>query len=263
MNKEVKQRMVLFNVKDTVTVVTGASRGIGRSVALGFAEAGSKVVICSRTTSDLEELKSEIEEKGGIAHMVPCDVTTPYDIDNVVNETLKEFGRIDTLINNAGITKKYDAENFPLEDWQQIMEINLTGVFLFAQKIGKVMLEQGSGSIINISSIASQQALKKSIAYTASKGGVSMITRNLAVEWAHKGIRVNAVAPAYIETNLVKEIKEHRPGFYQDIINRTPMKRLGTPEEIIGVCIFLASEAASYITGETIFVDGGWTALGL
>lgn len=255
--------MEIFSVKNTVTIVTGASRGIGRSVALGFAKAGSHVVICSRTTTELEELKTEIEKLGGNALIVPCDVSKPEDIDHVVNETLKEFGRIDTLINNAGITKKHEAENFPLEDWEQIININLTGVFLFAQKVGKVMLEQKSGSIVNISSIGSQQALTKSVAYTATKGGVSMVTKNLAVEWADQGVRVNAVAPAYIETPLVKGIKDHRPGFYEEIVNRTPMKRLGKPEEIVGTCIFLASEASSYITGETIFIDGGWTAIGL
>lgn len=255
--------MDLFNVKQKVTIVTGAGRGIGRSVALGFAEAGSHVVVCSRTTNELEELAAEIEEKGVKALVVPCDVSNPEDIDNVVSKTLEEFGKIDILINNAGLTKKHHAEEFPLEDWQQILDVNLTGVFLFAQKVGKVMLEQGHGSIVNVSSVASKQAITKSIAYSATKGGVAMLTKNFASEWADKGVRVNAIAPAYIETPLVLGVKNHRPGFYEDILNRTPMKRLGKPEEITGVAIFLGSEAASYVTGETIFVDGGWTAIGL
>jgi NAD(P)-dependent dehydrogenase (short-subunit alcohol dehydrogenase family) len=255
--------MELFSLKGKTSIVTGAGRGIGRSVALGLAGAGSNVVVCSRTTSELEELAKEIEAKGVEALVAPCDVSREGDIDRVINQTLEKFNTIDVLINNAGVTKKHPAEDYPAEDWNQIISVNLTGVFQFAQKVGKVMLKQRSGSIVNVSSVASQTAIKKSIAYAASKGGVNMLTKNFAAEWADQGVRVNGIAPAYIETPLVVAVKNHREGFADDIVNRTPMKRMGQPEELVGAAIFLASDASSYITGETIFVDGGWTALGV
>lgn len=255
--------MKLFSLEGKTAIVTGAGRGIGRSIALGLAEAGSNVVVCSRTTSELEELAVEIKAKGVEALVVPCDIQNPAAIDHVIQQTMDQFGSIDVLINNAGITKKHPAEEYPLEDWNQILNVNLTGVFLFAQKVGQVMLNQGKGSIINISSVSSKQAVTKSIAYGATKGGVNMLTKTFASEWADKGVRVNGIAPAYIETPLVLAVKNHREGFAEDIINRTPMKRMGKPEEIVGAAIFLASEASSYVTGETIFVDGGWTAIGL
>src|SRR5690625_110698 len=194
--------MDLFNLKDKVAIVTGAGRGIGKEIALGFAKAGCHLVICSRIVSELEELASEIESLGVKAHVVRCDIANPADIDTVVQEALDKFEKIDILINNAGLTKKHPAEDFPLEDWNQIIQVNLTGVFLFAQKVGKVMLQQDSGSIINLSSIASQSALTGSIAYCASKGGVDMLTKTFATEWASRGVRVNAIAPAYVETPL-------------------------------------------------------------
>lgn len=255
--------MSMFSLKGKTSIVTGAGRGIGRSIALGLAEAGSNVVICSRTRSELELLAEEIKEIGPEVLVVTCDVMKPEDIDHVITETTKKFRGIDILVNNAGMTKKHEAAEFPLEDWNSILSVNLTGVFLFAQKVGKVMLNQGYGSIINISSVGSKQALKKSIAYTSAKGAVNMLTKNLAAEWADKGIRVNGIAPAYIETPLVEGVMNHRPDFASDINNRTPMGRMGKPEEMIGAAVFLASEASSYITGETIFIDGGWTALGL
>lgn len=255
--------MDLFDLTDQVAIVTGAGRGIGREIALGLARAGVDIVVCSRTESELNEVAGEVEAIGSSVLVVPCDVSNEGDIDRVIDETLQKFGKVDILINNAGLTRKHPAEDFPLEDWNEIIQVNLTSVFLFAQKVGKVMLEQESGSIINISSIASRQALTDSIAYAASKGGVNMLTKTFAIEWAERGVRVNAIAPAYMETPLVKEIKNHRADFAENIMQRTPMKRMGDPQEVVGAAIFLASDAASYITGETIFVDGGWTSIGL
>lgn len=255
--------MKLFSLKGKTSIVTGAGRGIGRSIALGLAESGSNLVICSRTTIELEKLAEEIKKFGSEVLVIPCDIKNHEDIDNVINQAMERFQHIDILINNAGITKKHPAEKFTIEDWDNILAVNLTGVFVFAQKVGKIMLEQGNGSIINISSIASNQAVTQSIAYGASKGGVNMLTKTFASEWAEKGVRVNGIAPAYIETPLVKEVKNHRKEFAEEIVKRTPMKRMGQPEEVVGAAIFLASDASTYITGETIFVDGGWTAIGL
>ncbi|MFC5588730.1 SDR family NAD(P)-dependent oxidoreductase [Sporosarcina soli] len=255
--------MNLFDVQDKVVIVTGAGRGIGRSVAKGFADAGANVLVCSRTERELITLREEIEATGGICEVAPCDVTVQSDIEHVIRIAIEKYGKIDVLINNAGITKKMPAKDIALEDFKQIIDINLTSVFLFAQLVGRVMIEQGSGKIINVSSVASSQGLTGSIAYAASKGGVTMLTKTLAIEWAEYGVQVNAIAPAYVETPLVEVVKQTREGFEAAIINRTPMRRMAKPEEMVGACIFLGSEASSYMTGETIFLDGGWKAYGL
>lgn len=255
--------MNLFDVKDQVVIVTGAGRGIGRSVAKGFADGKAKVVVCSRTEAELRTLQEEIEESGGVCEVIRCDVTERADIENVIHQTVEKFGRIDVLVNNAGITKKIPAKEIALEDFKQIIDINLTAVFLFAQLAGRVMIEQRSGKIINVSSIASAQGLTGSVAYTASKGAVNMMTKTLAMEWAKDGVRVNGIAPAYVETPLVEVVKQTREGFAEAVVARTPMGRMASPEEMVGACIFLGSDASSYMTGETIFVDGGWKAYGL
>lgn len=253
----------MFDLTGKVSIVTGAGRGIGKSIAIGLAKAGSDVVISSRTQSELEVVASTIQELGRKAHVVPCDVTKPESIQNVVDETVKEFGKIDILVNNAGMTVKSPAEEYSLEDWNSIISVNLTGVFLFAQYTGRQMKEQNFGKIINISSVAAETAITGSVAYCASKGGVKMLTKVLAVEWAPYNIQVNAIAPAYIETPLVKAIKDTKPEFVEKVEARTPLGRLGEPDEVVGSAIFLASDASSYTTGETVKVDGGWVAFGL
>ncbi|SET11279.1 gluconate 5-dehydrogenase [Marinobacter segnicrescens] len=254
--------MSLFDLSGKVSLVTGAGRGIGRSIALGLAEAGSHLVLCSRSRDELEAVAKEAEALGVRTLVAPCDVSDPGQISATVDAAIDEFGQIDVLINNAGLTIKKPAEELPLEDWQTIININLTGVFLMAQAVGRHMLSQRSGSIVNISSIAGKTGLTGSSAYCASKGGVDMLTKTLAVEWAERGVRVNALAPAYTETPLVKAITDTRADFAERVAARTPMKRMARPEEMVGTAIFLAAEASSYITGETIMVDGGWTAFG-
>ncbi|GGY71014.1 SDR family NAD(P)-dependent oxidoreductase [Marinobacter zhanjiangensis] len=254
--------MSLFDLAGKVSLVTGAGRGIGRSIALGLAEAGSDLVLCSRSPDELETVAAEARKKGVTALVVTCDVSDPGQITAAVDTAIRELGHIDVLINNAGLAIKRRAEDLPLEDWQTIINVNLTGVFLMAQAVGRHMLERGSGSIVNISSIAGKTGLTGSSAYCASKGGVDMLTKTLAVEWAGRGVRVNALAPAYTETPLVKSITDVRADFADKVVARTPMQRMADPDEMVGTAIYLASRASSYVTGETVMVDGGWTAFG-
>jgi NAD(P)-dependent dehydrogenase (short-subunit alcohol dehydrogenase family) len=251
-----------FDLSGKASIVTGAGRGIGRSIALGYAEAGSNVVLCARTQSELEMVAEEVRAKGVDALVVPCDVSDGAQIRAVVDAAVDRFGAIDVLVNNAGLTVKTPAEDYSLEDWNRIIQVNLTGVFLFAQCVGRQMIGQRRGRIINIGSVAARTAITDSVAYCASKAGVDMVTKVLAVEWAKHGVQVNAIGPAYIETPQVKAIADARAGFADNIARRTPMGRLGQPDEIVGAAIFLASDAASYVTGETVTVDGGWTAYG-
>lgn len=254
--------MTRFDLSGKVSLVTGAGRGIGHGIALGLAEAGSDLVLCSRSEEELAEVAREAASLGVRTLVAPCDVTDPQQVQQAVDAAVAEFGHIDVLINNAGMTIKKPAEEVPLDEWQRVIDVNLTGVFLVAQAVGRQMLRQGSGSIINISSIAARTAITGSLAYCASKGGVDMVTRVLAVEWAERGVRVNGLAPAYTETPLVKAITDAKADFADRVKARTPMNRMANPEEMVGTAIFLASGASSYITGETIMVDGGWTAKG-
>ncbi|MCC5858830.1 MAG: SDR family oxidoreductase [Ectothiorhodospiraceae bacterium] len=254
--------MKLFDLSGKTALVTGAGRGIGRSLALGLAEAGSNLVLCSRSRDELDAVAREAEAFGVEAAVAPCDVTDAGQVDAAVHAGVERFGGIQVLINNAGLTVKKPAEELPLEDWQHVINVNLTGVFLVAQRVGRQMIRQGEGSIINISSIAASTALRGSLAYCASKGGVQMVTRVLAVEWAPHGVRVNALAPAYTETPLVKALTDSRPDFAEAVRRRTPMQRMARAGEMVGAAVFLASGASSYVTGETVHVDGGWTACG-
>ena len=254
--------MSLFDLSGKVSLITGAGRGIGRSIALGLADAGSDLVLCSRSRDELEAVAAEARGKGAKALVVPCDVSDPGQITAAVDTAIRELGHIDVLINNAGLAIKRRAEDLPLEDWETIINVNLTGVFLMAQAVGRHMLDRGSGSIVNISSIAGKTGLAGSSAYCASKGGVDMLTKTLAVEWAGRGVRVNALAPAYTETPLVKSITDVRADFADRMVARTPMRRMADPEEMVGTAVYLASRASSYVTGEIVMVDGGWTAFG-
>lgn len=253
----------LFDVSNKTVIVTGAGRGIGKSIALGFAAAGANVVLCSRTDKQLENVADEIIGLGQKAVVVPCDVTKADDIENVVKVAIENFGQIDVLVNNAGMTFKKPAIDLELDDWNKIIAVNLTGVFSFTKRVGKEMIKQKHGKIINISSVAAKLGIKGSIAYCASKGGLDMLTKTFALEWAEHEIQVNGVAPAYIETPLIKAAKEANNNFESLAHARTPMGRLGQPDEIVGATLMLASKASSYITGETILIDGGWSAYGL
>jgi len=241
-------------------IVTGASRGIGEAIAKGFARAGANIILVSRNLSALERVAREIEGLGRKALAISADIGNPEDIEKVVETTLKVFPRIDVLLNNAGISpvlKK--AEEMALKEWEEIVRVNLTGSFLFCQTVGNVMIKQGGGKIINMVSVGAVVGFPRQIGYCATKGGILQMTRVLAIEWAKHNIQVNAIGPAYIETELTQGMRESKV-ISESLLRRTPMGRFGKPEEVVGAAIYLASDASSYVTGQTLFVDGGWLA---
>jgi NAD(P)-dependent dehydrogenase (short-subunit alcohol dehydrogenase family) len=249
-----------FQLADKVTIVTGGTRGIGRSIALGFAQAGADVVIASRTAADIERTVDEVKGHGRRALGVPTDVSRSADITALVSATLEAFGRIDVLVNNAGISPVYRrALKLGEEDWNRILAVNLTGAFLACQAVGRVMTEQRAGKIINIVSVGATTGLPRFIAYCAAKGGLMQVTRVLAQEWAEYNVQVNGIAPGYVETEMTSGLQDN-PRLRDEILVRTPMRRLGRPDEVVGAALLLASESSSYITGHILYVDGGWSA---
>ncbi|MDI7260118.1 MAG: glucose 1-dehydrogenase [Thermodesulfobacteriota bacterium] len=251
----------MFQLTGKRAMVTGASRGIGEAVAKGFAKAGADLILVSRNLSALEKVAKEIECYGRKALPVSADIGNPEEIRGAVDSALKVFSRIDVLVNNAGISPVLKrAEEVTLKEWEEIVRVNLTGTFLFCQAVGEVMIKQGGGKIINIASVGAVVAFPRQIAYCAAKGGILQLTKVLAIDWARYNIQVNAIGPAYLETKLTKGMRESKV-ISEDLLRRTPMGRFGKPEEIVGAAIYLASDASSYVTGQTLFVDGGWLAL--
>jgi NAD(P)-dependent dehydrogenase (short-subunit alcohol dehydrogenase family) len=250
-----------FQLTGKTALVTGASRGIGEAIAKGFAQAGADLVLVSRNLSALEKVAREIEGFGRKAFSVSADIGNPEEIQRAVDTAQKFFPRIDILVNNAGISpilKK--AEEVTLKEWEEIVRVNLTGTFLFCQAVGKTMIQQGGGKIINMVSVGAVVAFQRQIAYCATKGGILQLTKVLAVEWARYNIQVNAIGPAYLETELTKGMRESK-AISEDLLRKTPMGRFGNPEEIVGAAVYLASDTSSYVTGQTLFVDGGWLSL--
>jgi len=250
----------LFDLTGKVAVVTGAGKGIGRAIAIALARAGVDIMAISRTVSDLNTLASEIRPTGKRMARYAGDISSIDEINRAVEVSLQEFGRIDILVNNAGIVIPQPAENVDEESWDKTMGTNLKGLFFCAQRFGKVMMKQRKGKIIHISSILAFTALDKHIAYCASKGGVTMITKCLALEWGKYGINVNCIAPTFIRTPLSAP-NVNNPKMRAWILERTPIGRIGEPEDVVGAAIYLASPASDLVTGETIMVDGGWVAL--
>ncbi len=250
-----------FSLQGRSALVTGGGRGIGRACALALAQAGARVAVVSRTRAQLEETAAQIRAQGGEALALAADVGQPAQVGRLVEDLYREWGALDALVNNAAISPIYKrAEEVALEEWEQILAINLTGAFCLLQQVGARMAARGSGAIVNLTSIGAARALPRLSAYAATKAALDELTRTLAAEWAGTGVRVNAVAPAYIETEMTAGIQE-RPHLRQRVVERTPLGRFGRPEEVAWAVVFLASDAASYITGHTLFVDGGWTAL--
>jgi len=250
----------LFELKDRVAVVTGASSGLGRTMARGLAGAGAKVVLAARRRDRLVDLAGELEAGGAEALVVPCDVTREAEVDDLVKAVLDRFGRVDVLVNNAGVSHSVPAEDESLEDFRRVMEVNHTAVFICAQRFGRVMLEAGRGSIVNTASIMGLLGVGviPQASYNASKGAVVNLTRELAAQWARRGVRVNAIAPGWFPSEMTESMFE-AAGSERWIRRNTPMGRPGDPEELVGALILLASDASSFITGQTICVDGGWS----
>lgn len=250
----------LFDLTDKKAIVTGGGRGLGRTIAIGLARFGADVAIVARTASELEITAREIEKLGRRVLVFPSDVSKKENIERVVNEVVAQWGRLDILVNNAGVDAAKPALDYSEDDWDLVIDINLKGYFLFAQAVARRMKETGGGTIVNNSSICGNVAVKNIVAYNASKGGVNMLTRTLAVEWAPYNIRVNAFSPAYMEAFMPGAASEHDENKERAIRELTPLGRRGKPEELVGPVVFLASDASSYVTGEILMVDGGWTA---
>ncbi|HUJ56618.1 MAG TPA: SDR family oxidoreductase [Gaiellaceae bacterium] len=250
----------LFDLSGKTAIVTGGGSGIGRQMAQALAEAGASLVLCARKVERCEQAAAELEQLGVKALALPCDVRDPEQVQAVVDRTRNELGAIDVLVNNAGTVWGAPPEDYPLEGWQKVVDVNLTGVFLFAQAAGRVMIESGGGKIVNIASVAglggAPPEVMNAIAYNATKGGVISFTRDLACKWARHGINVNAIAPGWFPSDMSNFVIEANP----EVVEHIPLRRFGGPDDLKGAILFLASAASDYVTGHTLVVDGGESA---
>ena len=251
-----------LELNDKVALVVGGTSGIGRAIAHGFAEAGADVIPTSRRIEQVEATASEIEQFGRRSLRVTSDVSDRQSLEHLRDQALGAFGKVDILVNCAGRTKRAPTIDFPEEDWNAILDTNLTGTLRACQVFGKHMLERGSGSIINIASLSTFVALFEVAAYSASKAAVASLTKSLAIEWGDRGVRVNAIAPGVFRTALNQKLLDDTERG-REFLLRTPMKRFGNVDELAGAAIFLASDAASFVNGEVLVVDGGFLASGV
>ncbi|MFH0810256.1 MAG: glucose 1-dehydrogenase [Pseudomonadota bacterium] len=252
---------VTVALKDRVTIVTGGGAGIGKAIALCFADAGARVVIADREAACGEGTAAEIRAMGRKALAVEMDVREAEQVDSLVKRTLAEFGRIDVIANNAGGSFPMPLLDYTPRGWETLIRENLNSVFLCINAVGKVMVAQKSGAIINISSVAGIRPIPNSSAYSAAKAGIINLTMSAAIDLGPHGVRVNCIAPGYILTPGVAELYAKNPGQAEERMRIVPLRRLGKPEDIGTVAVFLASDAAAYVNGATLPVDGGWAAL--
>lgn len=250
-----------FSLKGRSGIVTGGGSGIGKAIAKGLVQAGAEIVITGRNKERLEKVADELRPFGGPVVLIQADISKMGDIKNLVDRTVKEFGKIDFLFNNAGIIRRSPSEEFTEKDWDETMTTNLKGPFFLAQAVARVMISQKrKGKIINTSSLAEVQGGKRVPAYAASKGGLAQVTKSMANDWAKYNILVNAIGPGWVKTELTEPLQQDKERF-SEITNRIPLGRWADPEDLVGAAIFLASDASDYITGQTIFVDGGWLSM--
>ena len=250
----------LFDLTGRVAIVTGGSTGLGRQMAEGLAEMGANLVLCARKKERCQQAAEDLQKLGVKTVALACDVKNPADIHQVVDATMAQFGRIDILINNAGTSWGAPVEEMRLEHWNKVIETNLTGTFLFSQAVGKIMIGQRRGKIINIASVAGIRGASpefQAIGYHASKGGVIIFTKDLACKWGIHNIQVNSIAPGWFPTNMSKVLIERNKDTFLKTI---PMRRFGNDHDLKGAAVFLASDASDFVTGHVLVVDGGQTA---
>lgn len=251
----------MFDLTGKVAIITGGGGGLGKPLALGFAKAGADVVVTSRDKSHLDPVVTDIQALGRRALAVSCDVTSAASCKAMVEAVMKEFGKIDILVNVAGTNCRFSAEEMPPEEFEKVIRFNILGTFLATQAVGAVMIEQGKGKIVNMSSVRGKAAPSiGGTAYASSKGGVDSLTKAMAAEWAKYNINVNAVAPALVMTDMTREFLS-KPEIYSKMTAEIPLHRLGAPEDILGPVLLLASDASDFMTGQILYVDGGLTAV--
>jgi NAD(P)-dependent dehydrogenase (short-subunit alcohol dehydrogenase family) len=248
---------------ERVALITGAGTGIGRATAMAFAREGAKVALAGRRKEKLQQVAEEIAAEGGQALPLPCDVTIAADVDRAVRETLEHFGALHILVNNAGVLSHATVEQLSEEDWDRVMRVNIKGPFLMSRAVLPAMRQAGGGSIINIGSILGLLAMKARAAYCASKGGVTMLTKAMALDHAHENIRVNCICPSLVETEMVRSLFPNSPegrALREARLSGIPLGRIGKPQDVASLAIYLASEESSWLTGVAIPLDGGLSA---
>jgi NAD(P)-dependent dehydrogenase (short-subunit alcohol dehydrogenase family) len=249
----------LFSVAGQVVLISGGSRGIGRVLAEGFAHRGATVIITGRDSATLEQTAQAIAPAGATVRPLVCDVADSASIERLVETVIRDFGRVDTLINVAGVNRRKPAEDLSEDDYDYVLDINLKGPFLLSLAVGRHQLQRGRGNQINIASLNNDRPLFAVAPYAMSKAAMGHMTRSLAMEWGPRGVRVNAIAPGFILTDLTRKLWA-QPAVHAWGMTNTPLKRLGQPEDMVGTAIFLASEASAFMTGQVLYVDGGFSA---